>query len=285
MLSRKCNKARYSTDPNGKLWADNPDNFGRKMLQKMGWEPGKGLGKNNSGITAPIKASTQKGKRGLGLKSDFSLGIRQIDDYANLLRALNKSNSSPDKTNSIGVCLSTKSRRGMKMIRAKDASKYNEKDLSVVLGYAKSHVSEEKVSSSASINNSDAQFITITSSLSTSEYFEKAKKRKHQRPGILKPLDVISAVTRNDVPLVNQSGKLETSDLRVNNCDNQLATSGEICENQQPEDSELPEKLSVEDEYINRKPKIVETINAGENIINSVFIQSNLLSIPGYCHY
>ncbi|VDQ00742.1 unnamed protein product [Trichobilharzia regenti] len=220
--------ARYSTDPNGKLWADNPDNFGRKMLQKMGWEPGKGLGKNNSGITAPIKASTQKGKRGLGLKSDFSLGIRQIDDYANLLRALNKSNSSPDKTNSIGVCLSTKSRRGMKMIRAKDASKYNEKDLSVVLGYAKSHVSEEKVSSSASINNSDAQFITITS--------------------ILKPLDVISAVTRNDVPLVNQSGKLETSDLRVNNCDNQLATSGEICENQQPEDSELPEKLSVEDE-------------------------------------
>ncbi|CAH8849224.1 unnamed protein product [Trichobilharzia szidati] len=285
MPSRKCNKARYSTDPNGKLWADNPDNFGRKMLEKMGWEPGKGLGKDNSGITAPIKASTHKGKRGLGLKSDFSLGIKQIDEYASLLRALNKSNSNPDETNSIGECLSTKSRRGIKTIRAKDASKYNEEDLSVVLGYAKAHVSEEKVSSSASINNSDAQFITITSSLSTSEYFEKAKRRKDKRPSILDPLDVISALPCNDVPLVNQSGKLETSDLRVNNRDNRPATSGEICENQQSEDSELPEKLPVEDECVNRKPKIVETINAGENIINSVFIQSNLLSIPGYCHY
>lgn len=58
MLAERRNKAKYSTDPNGNLWAKDSDKFGQKMLERMGWSEGSGLGKNGDGITAPIKVGS-----------------------------------------------------------------------------------------------------------------------------------------------------------------------------------------------------------------------------------
>lgn len=41
----------------------------KNMMSNMGFKPGKGLGKFEHGRTEPVEASTQKGRRGLGLKS------------------------------------------------------------------------------------------------------------------------------------------------------------------------------------------------------------------------
>jgi Pin2-interacting protein X1 len=51
-------------------WKNNKSGFGFRMLQKMGWKEDKGLGKDESGITAHIKAKRRE--EGLGLGSNTS---------------------------------------------------------------------------------------------------------------------------------------------------------------------------------------------------------------------
>ena len=43
--------------------------FARRQMEKMGWEEGKGLGKNETGISKHIKAVKRDDSSGLGLES------------------------------------------------------------------------------------------------------------------------------------------------------------------------------------------------------------------------
>ncbi|KAK4471675.1 hypothetical protein MN116_005081 [Schistosoma mekongi] len=276
MLSERRKKVRYSTDPNGILWANTPNNFGRKILEKSGWAPGKGLGKNSDGIQVPIKASLQKGTRGLGLKSDFCLGVKQIDEYASLLRKLNNTHNNSKETNQVNQCLSLCSRRGTKTIWTKDASKYNEKDLSIVLGHPKMFLEENLTPTNASVNNSDVQIPTVISSLSISEYFTQAKKRRLECPTqnrdfISTPTELADTISPGDQPATSVN-----SQLYINYDDKHSDSVRKEWK---------VEEVLVHKEDADKKARHIKTINAGEDIINSLFIQSNLLSIPGYCYY
>ncbi|XP_018651048.1 hypothetical protein Smp_010140.1 [Schistosoma mansoni] len=250
------------------------------MLEKYGWAPGKGLGKNSNGIKAPIKASTQKGTRGLGMKSDFGLGIRQIDEYASLLRKLNNSHNSSDKTNPISEYLPMSWRSGMKTLEAKDASKYGQQDLSIVLGHTQPFLKEKIASPNASAEKSDCQIPTVISPLSVSEYFAKAKKRRPQsEPQTCGLADVKSAKSIEIIVPVDQHATSYSVSVKIN--DNEESKCRKIEEPSNHEEGELITPPVDPD----KKIRHVETINAGENVINSLFIQSNLLSIPGYCYY
>ncbi|KAH9587642.1 PIN2/TERF1-interacting telomerase inhibitor 1, variant 4 [Schistosoma haematobium] len=275
MLSEKRIKVRYSTDPNGNLWAADPNNFGRKMLEKYGWSPGKGLGKNSNGIKAPIK----KGTRGLGMKSDFCLGIRQIDEYASLLRKLNNAHSSSDKTNAISECLPTSWRKGMKTLRSKDASKYDQQDLSIVLGHTRSFLEEKIASPNAPAKESGCQIPSVISPMSVSEYFAKAKKHRLQSEPQTYLVDVKSAKSIEIIVPVDQHVTSNSVSVKIN--DNEGFECRKIEEISNHEDVELIIPPLDPDKKIRR----VETVNAGENVINSLFVQSNLLSMPGYCYY
>lgn len=60
MLGLHCSLFLYSNYEQPTKDGLNSDNIGNKMLQAMGWKEGKGLGRNQQGITAPIEVWRQR---------------------------------------------------------------------------------------------------------------------------------------------------------------------------------------------------------------------------------
>ncbi|CAN8069174.1 unnamed protein product [Agarophyton chilense] len=56
-----------SVDTRNQAWASDTSRFGLKMLQKMGWSEGKGLGREENGRTDPLRAKKNFEKQGLGV--------------------------------------------------------------------------------------------------------------------------------------------------------------------------------------------------------------------------
>ncbi|KAF7659436.1 hypothetical protein LDENG_00297990 [Lucifuga dentata] len=61
------------------------DNIGNKMLQAMGWQEGKGLGRHQQGITTPISASLRTKGTGLGIKGS-TYELSASDTYKDAVR-------------------------------------------------------------------------------------------------------------------------------------------------------------------------------------------------------
>ncbi|TPP56807.1 Pin2-interacting protein X1 [Fasciola gigantica] len=187
MLAEPRKKIRYSNNPCGNSWANDHSGFGQQMLKRLGWSPGKGLGKNGDGIEKPIKASAKSDRRGLGKKMDYALGdCQQLEDYAKLLKSLNKSycavkRSSTTSLEDISESSTTRLHYS-KFVRAKDTSKYDSSALRVILGGAVEedlqeadhiHRPDSSLNPTEPSDLPDFGIKTVTSRVSMTDYFKK----------------------------------------------------------------------------------------------------------------
>ncbi len=58
-------------DKRNQQWASDKTSFGQRMLKKMGWTEGKGLGKNEEGTSTNLRAVKREENLGIGAKTDL----------------------------------------------------------------------------------------------------------------------------------------------------------------------------------------------------------------------
>ena len=81
--------------------------FALKQIKGMGWSEGKGLGRSEDGIKAPIKPTTQMDTRGLGFYIEDSMQLKN-HWWSDAYNAAAKGLKSEYKITSLGVVVKTK---------------------------------------------------------------------------------------------------------------------------------------------------------------------------------
>ncbi len=169
-------------------WANNTSNFGQKMLLKMGWSKGKGLGKNEQGTNDNLRAIRREEGLGIGAKTDtlgeegFSSTSRNFHGVLATLREQHGDTSSSkkkskkskkkskekkkdDTSSSSGLTLSTKrvtAGHAAKMRDAKNLTNKSKEDMAAIFGmkvqdYQTNSVWGKLSSLSSSNNTSEAE--------------------------------------------------------------------------------------------------------------------------------
>jgi Pin2-interacting protein X1 len=86
MQAESRKKQKISQDPQNMNWVKDKSKFGFKMLEKMGWSEGKGLGKHEDGAVSHIKTSQ---KDALGIDVASNRWKDHASAFAEILEKLN----------------------------------------------------------------------------------------------------------------------------------------------------------------------------------------------------
>lgn len=209
-------------DPNNKFWANDTSRFGFQMLQKMGWCPGKGLGKTEQGSTTHIQVVKKEDRIGIGGKSDTSdAWIQSSKDYESILVSLtavtngsappkkedspqssqntvdkgeskksdDKSKAAPQVTDDGSEKSSPQIKKQHKhwiptrTIKGKNVASYSRNDLSAIFGFAEYGNLAVKETPPVPPPQNDGGIVTVTSTTNSRDYF----KQKRQTPSQEKP--------------------------------------------------------------------------------------------------
>ncbi|KAJ2157761.1 hypothetical protein GGF46_004273 [Coemansia sp. RSA 552] len=89
-LSEQKNRTLYAADPRNLNWSQDKGRFGFKMLEKMGWSEGKGLGANEDGQREHVKIKLKTNSHGIGAdKKNIRNWLSSNDGFSELLTRLN----------------------------------------------------------------------------------------------------------------------------------------------------------------------------------------------------
>nr|XP_023014779.1 uncharacterized protein LOC111504455 [Leptinotarsa decemlineata] len=155
MLAERKRKQKWSLNPRGKEWSQDTNKFGQKMLEKMGWQHGKGLGAKESGITEHIKISYKNDSKGMGYKESNDQWTEHETKYSALLESLTGDSAKLEAVKVDSLEKKSQSSRARvhyhKFTRGKDLSRYSEKDLANIFG--KKSLKEVKTEKPVEVEN------------------------------------------------------------------------------------------------------------------------------------
>ncbi|MCJ8743663.1 hypothetical protein PDJAM_G00096810 [Pangasius djambal] len=197
MLAEPRRKQKWSVDPRNSSWSNDDSKFGQKMLERMGWSKGKGLGKSEQGATEHIKVKVKNNSLGLGTTiNNEDNWIAHQDDFNQLLAELNNchgqnNTEEPCQEQTQGFSLEEKSKTSkkrvhyMKFTKGKDLSSRSETDLACIFGKRAKQSNQDEASNGSDSpeegeqdsddkngpSNPEVELNTVTSALTMQEYF------------------------------------------------------------------------------------------------------------------
>ncbi|KAJ3209408.1 hypothetical protein HK099_008517 [Clydaea vesicula] len=210
-LAGTKNRQKIGLDPNNKTWADDKSKFGFKLLSKMGWEQGKGLGAKSDGISEHVKVSYKKDTLGVGAdKRTIDNWLDNTSAFDALLKNLND-NLETNKTEDIenvtvfekcGVAVEEKVEKLVsngrlshrkKWLRNKSVSNFDSKALSMILGERPTFVEKQcdvketnkeelivEVLEKKSLEKQDGN--NIVKNINMQDYFKSMMSKKYITP-------------------------------------------------------------------------------------------------------
>ncbi|NXG01476.1 PINX1 inhibitor, partial [Sakesphorus luctuosus] len=179
-------KQKWSVDPRNSAWSKDDSKFGQKMLEKMGWSKGKGLGAQEQGNPEHIRVKVKNNMLGLGANINHEDNwIAHQDDFNQLLAELNNCHGQGETESSVknkkkAFSLEEKSKSSkkrvhyMKFAKGKDLSSCSEHDLSCIFGRRqKSGKTQEEKERKDWLSDPADGSNTVKSVLTVQEYFAK----------------------------------------------------------------------------------------------------------------
>lgn len=152
-LAEPRRRQKWTLNPRGNLWANDTDKFGQKLMEKMGWEQGKGLGANQDGMVDPIKLRHKDNSKGIGFEGHDDTWLAHQEDFQAVLAALNAEHTKDGGEDSDDVKqksleetskVSRKRVHYQKFTRGKDLANYSTDDLGCILGTKSDKMKKKK---------------------------------------------------------------------------------------------------------------------------------------------
>uniref|UniRef100_H0WHP9 G-patch domain-containing protein n=2 Tax=Otolemur garnettii TaxID=30611 RepID=H0WHP9_OTOGA len=195
MLAERRRKQKWAVDPRNTAWSNDDSKFGQRMLEKMGWSKGKGLGAQEQGATDHIRVQVKNNHLGLGATVNHENNwIAHQDDFNQLLAELNtchgqETADSSDHKEKKSFSLEEKSKISknrvhyMKFTKGKDLSSRSKTDLDCIFGKRQSKKTLEDDSSPCTPDGNETS-TTTTSTFTIQEYFARRMAELKGKPQV-----------------------------------------------------------------------------------------------------
>jgi len=275
-LAEPRRRQKWTLNPRGNLWANDESKFGQKLMEKMGWEKGKGLGANENGRVQHISLKLKDNNKGIGFEGHDDTWLEHQNDFQSVLAALNiehgdagKGLSENEKKANLEE-LSKKSKRRVhyqKFVRGKDTNNYSVEDLGCILGTKSEKVKSKSAPGSPSIKDVDNKDIVteeddkkFVQGGSYADYFAKKMaemKSKGKLSSVPSHWTMTSASQRSEEP--DDVQRIGFASNSIDEDEKESEASRE-----EPIKKKKKSKKSKEDEEQNVAPE--QTVQSQENL-------------------